>query len=655
MFTGCISRTAQSMYFMAQTYKLFSNRCPFLHRTSGDTERRYHLRYYKTGICVYDTDSRGYCVKNGQHCAFAHGIHDLRNPVYDVRELQAMEGGGDGLGGENGPNPLDKERNALNDDPRWNESAYVLAFYKTELCKRPPRLCRQGYACPQYHNSKDKRRTPRKFKYRSTPCPNVKQGDEWGDPANCEAGDNCSYCHTRTEQQFHPEIYKSTKCNDVLQTKYCPRGPFCAFAHGDLEMQTRHELMNEDLDLKNLIPNNNGTGNNPSPVISRTMSCSAGTLSRGSMIASSLPDSYPGMTALLSHSSNNNTAFGSKGGGDSILGAPSPSSSHGPSLLGPGSTAAGLNSNLGAIGTRPRSYSTSASASMAHTNHMDQFFSRMNASKNASRIDSHEQDHSSEQRTASSSGHRRSSGVFDAAPASSPLFAGGRFGSNDLLGTTITNVTSSSSRGNIATHESYSTAETVGSVVESAIGCEVDATTFDDLETTFDFHPLVNRTTTSTLVNGNDVLLDHHHPNQQQPHHVLGHSSSRTDPVNIPGARLTTASSTDRTLNCLNNTSPPFNASPSLGGSFSQFGLSPFPRTRTDTGLSTQTVAHNNSQASSVVDSFLPALSSSPQGQSLVQAAASILEIQRLKEELSLSRAKNIEYESRVQQVNQVS
>ena len=69
------------------------------------------------------------------------------------------------------------------------------------------------------------------FSFRSTPCPNVKHGEEWGEPANCEAGDNCQYCHTRTEQQFHPEIYKSTKCNDVQQAGYCPRSVFCAFAH----------------------------------------------------------------------------------------------------------------------------------------------------------------------------------------------------------------------------------------------------------------------------------------------------------------------------------------------------------------------------------------------------------------------------------------
>jgi len=45
---------------------------------------------------------------------------------------------------------------------------------------------------------------------RSTPCPNVKQGDEWGDPSKCENGDTCGYCHTRTEQQFHLEVCTST-------------------------------------------------------------------------------------------------------------------------------------------------------------------------------------------------------------------------------------------------------------------------------------------------------------------------------------------------------------------------------------------------------------------------------------------------------------
>ncbi|KAK3089557.1 hypothetical protein FSP39_004595 [Pinctada imbricata] len=220
--------------------------CPFLHRTAGDTERRYHLRYYKTGTCVYETDAKGHCVKNGPHCAFAHGAQDLRPPLYDIRELQAIETpelkSSLGSTPQSTPGSLEKDK-VLAEDPKWNDTNYVLANYKTEPCKRPPRLCRQGYACPSFHNTRDRRRSPKKYKYRSTPCPNVKHGDDWGDPTQCESGDNCPYCHTRTEQQFHPEIYKSTKCNDMVQTGFCPRGPFCAFAHVEQEITTQRDVL----------------------------------------------------------------------------------------------------------------------------------------------------------------------------------------------------------------------------------------------------------------------------------------------------------------------------------------------------------------------------------------------------------------------------
>ncbi|XP_032463040.1 putative E3 ubiquitin-protein ligase UNKL isoform X3 [Phocoena sinus] len=214
--------------------------CPYLHRTTGDTERKYHLRYYKTGTCIHETDARGHCVKNGLHCAFAHGPLDLRPPVCDIRELQAQEAlqngqlsAGDGVP-DLQPGVLASQalmEKILGEDPRWQDTNFVLGSYKTEQCPKPPRLCRQGYACPHFHNSRDRRRDPRRFQYRSTPCPSVKHGDEWGEPSRCESGDSCQYCHSRTEQQFHPEIYKSTKCNDMRQTGHCPRGPFCAFAH----------------------------------------------------------------------------------------------------------------------------------------------------------------------------------------------------------------------------------------------------------------------------------------------------------------------------------------------------------------------------------------------------------------------------------------
>ncbi|XP_053527593.1 putative E3 ubiquitin-protein ligase UNKL isoform X7 [Artibeus jamaicensis] len=230
--------------------------CPYLHRTTGDTERKYHLRYYKTGTCIHETDARGHCVKNGLHCAFAHGPLDLRPPVCDIRELQAQEalqngqlGGGDGIP-DLQPGVLASQamiEKILGEDPRWQDTNFVLGSYKTEQCPKPPRLCRQGYACPHYHNSRDRRRNPRRFQYRSTPCPSVKHGDEWGEPSRCDSGDSCQYCHSRTEQQFHPEIYKSTKCNDMRQTGYCPRGPFCAFAHVEKNLGTASDWGCRDL------------------------------------------------------------------------------------------------------------------------------------------------------------------------------------------------------------------------------------------------------------------------------------------------------------------------------------------------------------------------------------------------------------------------
>ncbi|XP_020024908.1 putative E3 ubiquitin-protein ligase UNKL isoform X3 [Castor canadensis] len=245
--------------------------CPYLHRTTGDTERKYHLRYYKTGTCIHETDARGHCVKNGLHCAFAHGPLDLRPPVCDIRELQAQEAlqngqlsSGDGLP-DLQPGVLASQamiEKILGEDPRWQDTNFVLGSYKTEQCPKPPRLCRQGYACPHYHNSRDRRRNPGRFQYRSTPCPSVKHGDEWGEPSRCDGGDNCQYCHSRTEQQFHPEIYKSTKCNDMRQTGYCPRGPFCAFAHVEKSLGLTNDWGCRDFNSSNSTSAHSGQPGN---------------------------------------------------------------------------------------------------------------------------------------------------------------------------------------------------------------------------------------------------------------------------------------------------------------------------------------------------------------------------------------------------------
>ena len=48
------------------------------------------------------------------------------------------------------------------------------------------------------------------------------------------------------DEQFSPnsppQIYKSTRCKDMQQSLFCPRGPFCAFAHDDDEAQIVHDI-----------------------------------------------------------------------------------------------------------------------------------------------------------------------------------------------------------------------------------------------------------------------------------------------------------------------------------------------------------------------------------------------------------------------------
>ena len=70
-------------------------------------------------------------MKNGPHCAFAHGPHDLRPPVYDIRELQ----GGDEEDRLVSPlvGSLEKERGVLVDDPRWQGKGNMHTCSMVEL------------------------------------------------------------------------------------------------------------------------------------------------------------------------------------------------------------------------------------------------------------------------------------------------------------------------------------------------------------------------------------------------------------------------------------------------------------------------------------------------------------------------------------------
>lgn len=219
--------------------------CPLLHKNTGNTEYLYHPKFYKTLLCTHAEDSEGICIKNGIHCPYAHSMYDLRRPAGilhhvtpPIREISKRK-----IVVSNKLNTFQQHNMPLNsNDARWKSLIFVYTFYKTKPCTSLNRSCRQGYSCPSFHDFKDTRRSPQLYNYQSSPCPNVKVDDDWGPPSDCPNGDHCIYCHTRTEQQFHIDVYKSSTCNDIVRAGYCPRGVFCAFSHADVETETAKHI-----------------------------------------------------------------------------------------------------------------------------------------------------------------------------------------------------------------------------------------------------------------------------------------------------------------------------------------------------------------------------------------------------------------------------
>ena len=70
----------------------YVNRCSLLHRNSGDTERRYHIRYYKTASCVHETDAKGELL-HVERCRDERLSVRFSQPSFDgvVSDLNARE------------------------------------------------------------------------------------------------------------------------------------------------------------------------------------------------------------------------------------------------------------------------------------------------------------------------------------------------------------------------------------------------------------------------------------------------------------------------------------------------------------------------------------------------------------------------------------
>lgn len=89
--------------------------------------------------------------------------------------------------------------------------------------------CLDPESCFNSHCTAWQRRNPTKYKYSSTICPDIgfsRKGAKGRMSLNCRCrkGKHCEFAHTKEEELYHPDAYKTKKCNTFPNCKrfYCP-------------------------------------------------------------------------------------------------------------------------------------------------------------------------------------------------------------------------------------------------------------------------------------------------------------------------------------------------------------------------------------------------------------------------------------------------
>ncbi|KAH8583964.1 3 CCCH RNA binding domain involved in RNA metabolism [Cryptosporidium sp. chipmunk genotype I] len=102
--------------------------------------------------------------------------------------------------------------------------------FRTVLCNDHLNSnCLDPETCFYSHCTAWQRRNPTKYKYSSTICPDIdfsRKGAKGRMSLNCRCrkGRCCEFAHTKEEELYHPDTYKTKKCNTFPNCKryYCP-------------------------------------------------------------------------------------------------------------------------------------------------------------------------------------------------------------------------------------------------------------------------------------------------------------------------------------------------------------------------------------------------------------------------------------------------
>lgn len=116
-----------------------------------------------------------------------------------------------------------------------------LQEFRTEQCSLYVKgACKDSKRCSMSHSETWPRRNPRQFGYECKLCPNIqffRNDNKMQLSGKCSYGRRCKYSHSKEEQLYHPDLYKTRLC---LNHPNC-KGYYCPFAHSRDELRPRNE------------------------------------------------------------------------------------------------------------------------------------------------------------------------------------------------------------------------------------------------------------------------------------------------------------------------------------------------------------------------------------------------------------------------------
>ncbi|XP_049353753.1 zinc finger CCCH domain-containing protein 39-like [Solanum verrucosum] len=166
--------------------------------------------FYKTRMCAKFLE--GTC-RNGEHCTFAHGVEDLREPPPNWQDLVR-----------------EKDRGAEN----WNDDQKII--HRMKICKK----FYNGEECPYGDKCNFLHERPPKFKtdmprHRESSAISIGTTGNRCDPELIEISKHGNA--DSDAARIKPVFWKTKICSKWETTGQCPFRDRCHFAHGQSELQ----------------------------------------------------------------------------------------------------------------------------------------------------------------------------------------------------------------------------------------------------------------------------------------------------------------------------------------------------------------------------------------------------------------------------------